>query len=86
MTVAKAIARAWTDPAFKQLLLEDPRAALAETGVDVPADVNLKVVENTADLHHLVVPMRPGGDDALSEKDLDAVAGGFNCYTTYGTY
>ena len=34
MVGARATARAWTDPAYKRLLLEDTRTALAEFGLD----------------------------------------------------
>ncbi len=71
---AKAIARAWTDEAYKAKLLADPHAALAEMGVKVPAGVTVKVVENTADTHHLVLPMRPDGE--LSDEDAERLAGG----------
>ncbi len=52
MLGARAVARAWTDPAFKRLLLDDPRAALAQFGVDYEM---LMVVENTPAEHNLVV-------------------------------
>ncbi len=53
---ARVVARAWTDAAFKARLLADPRAALAEMGLELPAETpHLAVVENTADIHHLVV-------------------------------
>lgn len=52
---AKVVARAWTDGAFKSRLLDDARAALAELGYRLSHDAELAVVENTAELHHLVV-------------------------------
>lgn len=52
---ARVVARAWTDPAFKLRLLEDPRAALAEVGYPVASGAVLSVVENTEAVHHLVV-------------------------------
>ena len=52
---AKVVARAWTDPAFKARLLSDPRSAVAELGYRLDRDAGLAVVENTADVHHLVV-------------------------------
>ncbi len=59
MTVTKAIARAWTDADYKAKLLSDPHAALAEAGVEVPAGTTVKVVENTADTQHVVLPVAP---------------------------
>jgi nitrile hydratase len=52
MLGARAVARAWTDPAFRQLLLADSRAALAQLGADYAM---LVVVENTPAEHNLVV-------------------------------
>jgi len=49
---ARAAARAWVDPAFKRLLLEDSTAALRE--FEVTSD-RLVVVENTDHVHNLVV-------------------------------
>ncbi len=71
---AKVVARAWSDEAFKAQLLSDPAAALKEVGVAVPEGVEVKVVENTATLFHLVLPPRP--DEELSDEALDKVAGG----------
>ena len=52
MVGARAVARAWVDPAYKQLLLENPTSALAEFGVDYQL---LQVKENTPDVHNMVV-------------------------------
>ena len=52
MAGARAVARAWTDAAYKGRLLEDPKAALAELGLDYAM---LMVVENTEAVHNLVV-------------------------------
>ncbi len=52
---ADLVAKAWVDPAFKANLIEDPRATLGEMGIDVGAIAELQVVENTDDLHHVVV-------------------------------
>lgn len=74
--LAKVIARAWADDAFKKKLLSDPHAALKEIGIDVPASVELKVLEDTAGkVHHIVIPPKPSSGD-LSEEDLASAAGG----------
>ena len=51
---AAIVARAWTDPAFKARLLADGNAAVADLGF-VFEGTELIVVENTANLHHMVV-------------------------------
>ena len=52
---AKVVAKAWTDPEFKKRLLEDARAAVYELGYTLTHDAELAVVENTPEVHHLVV-------------------------------
>ena len=52
MLGARAVARAWNDPRYKRLLLDDARAALAELGLDYQM---LVVVENTPAVHNVVV-------------------------------
>ena len=51
---AKIVARAWTDRAFRRRLLEDGNAAVGEMGFEVEA-LKLIALENTNDLHHMVV-------------------------------
>ncbi|WP_298431116.1 nitrile hydratase subunit alpha [uncultured Jannaschia sp.] len=51
---AALVARAWTDPAFRDRLLADGSAACAEMGFDV-GPMRLIAVENTDDTHNVVV-------------------------------
>jgi len=52
---AKVVARAWVDPAYKQRLLEDGTAAVAEFGFVGRQSEKLVVVENTPQVHNMVV-------------------------------
>ena len=52
---AKVVARAWVDPAYKERLLEDATAAIAELGFSGLQGEHMVVVENTPDTHNLVV-------------------------------
>jgi nitrile hydratase len=52
---AQVVARAWRDPAYKQRLLKDATAAIAELGHRGSQGENMVVVENTPDVHNLVV-------------------------------
>ena len=53
---ARVVARAWTDPAFKALLLRDATAACESMGFDMALqDVKLVAVENTPEVHNVVV-------------------------------
>jgi len=51
---ARVVARAWVDPAFKERLLADGTAAVAELGI-AGAEGHVRVVENTGRVHNLVV-------------------------------
>jgi nitrile hydratase len=52
---ARVVAHAWVDPAYKRRLLEDGTAAVAEFGFVGRQSEKLVVVENTPDVHHLIV-------------------------------
>ena len=52
---AGLIARAWSDPAFKQLLLSNGMAAIREAGLSMPVHHrHFVVLENTADIHNVI--------------------------------
>ena len=70
----KIIAKAWRDPAFKAQLIADPHGTLKSAGVDMPAGVTVKVVENTDKHVHLVLPPKPTGD--ISDELLEKIAAG----------
>jgi len=55
MNGAKVIAKAWTDPEYRTRLLTDGTAAIAELGFGGPEGEHVVVLENTADVHNLVV-------------------------------
>jgi nitrile hydratase len=55
MNGAKVVAKAWTDPEYKQRLLADGTAAAAELGFKGPQGEHIVVLENTASAHHVVV-------------------------------
>ncbi|HMD33329.1 MAG TPA: nitrile hydratase subunit alpha [Vicinamibacterales bacterium] len=52
---ARVVARAWVDPAFKKRLLANAGAAIGELGLTRHQDEDIVVVENTPDVHNLVV-------------------------------
>ncbi len=76
MSVAKAIARAWTDAGYKARLLSEPHKALAECGVEVHGSTSVKVVEDTSKVLHLVLPPSPHGAGAMSLDQLEEIAAG----------
>ena len=52
---ARVVARAWMDPAYKQRLLADGTAAIAELGFSGAQGEHMRVLENTPQVHNLVV-------------------------------
>jgi nitrile hydratase len=52
---ARVVARAWVDPAYKQRLLADGTAAIAELGFGGRQGVDMVVLENTPTVHNVVV-------------------------------
>ena len=52
---ARVVARAWADPAFKQRLLASGTAAIGEFGFSGNQGQDIRVVENTAKVHNLIV-------------------------------
>jgi nitrile hydratase subunit alpha len=52
---AKVVARAWVDPDYRDRLLEDGTAAIGELGFKGPQGEHMVVVENTPEVHNVVV-------------------------------
>ena len=77
---AKIITKALEDPAFMQNLLNKPgtaKAAIeAEMGQKLPADFEIRVVQESPTVTYLVLPMSPQVSRELSEEQLATVAGG----------
>jgi nitrile hydratase len=55
MNGAKVVAKAWTDPDYRQRLLEDGTAAIAELGYSGPQGEHIVVLENSGRVHNVVV-------------------------------
>ncbi len=55
MNGAKVVAKAWTDPEYRDRLLDDGTAAIAELGFKGPQGEHIVVVENSDATHHVVV-------------------------------
>ena len=52
---ARVVAKAWTDPDYRTRLLDDGTAAIAELGIGGPQGEKMVVVENTPDVHNVIV-------------------------------
>ncbi|MHA1158736.1 MAG: nitrile hydratase subunit alpha [Alphaproteobacteria bacterium] len=56
--------------AYRARAVRQPRAVLAEFGVDLPDGVRVEVWDSTAELRYLVLPQRPAGSEAMDEASL----------------
>ena len=72
------VADAWADEALKKRLLADTATVLKERGIALPQGVTVKVIEDTPEVVHVVIPAKPSTAE-LSEEELTAVAGGQPC-------
>lgn len=65
------IAPAWYKAAaYRSRAVRDPRGVLAEFGVDIGDNVEIRVWDSTAELRYLVMPQRPAGTEGMSEDEL----------------
>ncbi len=73
--LGRIIKKAWEDEAFKQRLLDNATEVFNEESIDVPEGMEVKVVENTEKVFHLVLPQKhvPG---ELNQEQLLSIAGG----------
>lgn len=55
---------------YRSRVVREPRVVLAEMGLQIPDDVEIRVWDANADTRYLVLPMRPAGTHALSEEEL----------------
>jgi nitrile hydratase subunit alpha len=56
--------------AYRSRLVKEPRAVLADFGVALPAETEIRVWDSTAETRYVVVPMRPAGTEGWSEAQL----------------
>ena len=60
----------YKSPAYRSRMVAQPRAALAEMGLELPPEVTIRVWDSSAEARYLVVPERPPATDGLSETEL----------------
>jgi nitrile hydratase len=58
---------------YRSRAVREPRAVLAEFGLHIPAGVQIRVHDSTADMRYMVLPMRPAGTEGWSEERLAAI-------------
>jgi nitrile hydratase len=56
--------------AYRSRVVKEPRAVLADFGVALPVETEIRVWDSTAETRYIVVPMRPRGTEGWSEQRL----------------
>ena len=74
--LAQLFATCWKDEALKARFMADPKGVLKEHGLDVPDNLDVKVVENADNCVHITLPTPPTGHMDLSDDELANAAGG----------
>ena len=74
----KIVEQAQNNPSYRERLMKDPRALMAkQIGTDIPANVKVEVLQETADKYFIVLPYMPKEGAELDDAALEKVAGGF---------
>ncbi|MEX0348269.1 MAG: hypothetical protein AB3N15_02515 [Paracoccaceae bacterium] len=76
--------KVWTDKDFARQLEEDPKTALAEFDLNIPDDVEIRIVRDTESEKHLHIPVAPA-EGEISEADLLEAQGGTTIICLSGT-
>jgi nitrile hydratase subunit alpha len=63
----------YKSPPYRSRAVIDPRGVLAEFGVVLPSQTQIRVWDSTAEIRYLVVPQRPEGAEGWSEERLAAL-------------
>ena len=58
---------------YRSRAVKDPRGVLADFGVKLPKETQIRVWDSTAETRFLVLPMRPAGTEGLGEDELAAL-------------
>ena len=58
---------------YRSRVVREPRAVLAEFGMEVGDEVELRVVDSTSEQRYMVLPVRPAGTDGWSVDELAAL-------------
>jgi nitrile hydratase subunit alpha len=59
--------------AYRSRVVREPRAVLAEFGLELPADTEIKVWDSTSDIRYIVLPQQPEGSQNLDSEELAAL-------------
>lgn len=60
----------YKQPEYRSRAVSEPRTLLAEMGLELPAEVQIRVWDASAEARYIVIPQRPAGTEGLSENEL----------------
>jgi nitrile hydratase len=63
----------YKSPAYRARVVKEPRKVLAEMGLDLGPEVEIRVWDSSAEVRYLVLPERPAGSESLGEEELAAL-------------
>ncbi len=63
----------YKDPAYRARIVREPKKLLAEMGLALDDDVEVRVWDSSSEVRYFVLPERPEGTDGLSEEELAAL-------------
>jgi nitrile hydratase subunit alpha len=63
----------YKDPAYRSRIVREPRMVLAEFGLHLPLETDVKVFDSSSEVRYMVLPERPEGSEQLSEEDLAGI-------------
>jgi nitrile hydratase len=63
----------YKDPAYRSRIVREPRALLAEFGLELGEDVELRVWDSSSEVRYMVLPERPAGTEGKAEEELAAL-------------
>jgi len=63
----------YKSPAYRARVVKEPRKVLAEMGLALGPDVEIRVWDSSAEIRYLVLPERPAGSESLGEEQLAAL-------------
>ena len=55
---------------YRSRVVVDPRSVIAEFGLNLSPDIEVRVLDSTADMRYMVIPKRPKGTDGMTEELL----------------
>ena len=60
----------YKSPPYRSRIVREPRSVLAEFGLELPEQADIRVWDSSAEVRYIVLPMRPQGSDGMDEEQL----------------